>query len=182
MAEHLKSWNDTPTRQAIVDFVGRVTEEGGAATSRSPSGSRCSITTARSGVTWDRQCRRVRHNRGPLVLAQAERHYCHRAPPSVVEIGRSTSLPEVVDDFCFDSLRQLLAAPSSRVEHADGRRGHDCPIRPIAEAGSSFVTPPETPPSSWKEKRRLECCRVACWRTASPILDGTVTLCADAGA
>jgi phosphoglycolate phosphatase-like HAD superfamily hydrolase len=30
MAEHLKSWKDTVTRQAIVDFVGRVTEEGGA--------------------------------------------------------------------------------------------------------------------------------------------------------
>ena len=30
MTEHLQSWNDTPTRQAIVDFVGRVSAEGGA--------------------------------------------------------------------------------------------------------------------------------------------------------
>ncbi len=30
MTEMLESWNDTQTRQAIVEFVGRVTEEGGA--------------------------------------------------------------------------------------------------------------------------------------------------------
>jgi hypothetical protein len=30
MTEQLSSWNDTPTRQAISEFVGRVTEEGGA--------------------------------------------------------------------------------------------------------------------------------------------------------
>src|SRR4051794_40142257 len=30
MAEGLGSWRDTPTRQAIVDFVERVTDEGGA--------------------------------------------------------------------------------------------------------------------------------------------------------
>ena len=29
MGEHLASWNDTPTRAAIVDFVERVTDEGG---------------------------------------------------------------------------------------------------------------------------------------------------------
>jgi hypothetical protein len=49
-------------------------------------------------------------------------------------VVRSTSLPDVVDDFCFDSLRRLLAAASSRVEQADGGLGHDCPIPPDAEA------------------------------------------------
>ena len=29
MSDHLASWNDTPTREAIVDFVERVTTEGG---------------------------------------------------------------------------------------------------------------------------------------------------------
>ena len=29
MGEHLESWNDTPARAAIVDFVERVTTEGG---------------------------------------------------------------------------------------------------------------------------------------------------------
>ena len=29
MSEHLPSWHDTPTRAAIVDFVERVTTEGG---------------------------------------------------------------------------------------------------------------------------------------------------------
>ena len=51
-----------------------------------------------------------------------------------MQLVRSTSLREVVDDFCFDSLRRLLGAPPSRVEHANRGRGHDCPIRPIAEA------------------------------------------------
>jgi hypothetical protein len=49
-------------------------------------------------------------------------------------VVRSTSLPEVVEDFCFDSLRRLLAAASSRVEQADGGLGHDCPIPPRGEA------------------------------------------------
>jgi hypothetical protein len=44
------------------------------------------------------------------------------------------ALPEVVDDFCFDSLRRLLAAASSRVEQAVGGLGHDCPVPPDAEA------------------------------------------------
>ncbi|MGZ4287320.1 MAG: hypothetical protein ACXVHB_23895 [Solirubrobacteraceae bacterium] len=52
----------------------------------------------------------------------------------VARLVRSTSLPEVVDDFCFDSLRRLLAAASLRVEQADGGLGHGCPIPPSAEA------------------------------------------------
>ena len=56
-----------------------------------------------------------------------------RANAALSELVRSISQPEVVDDFCFDSLRRLLAAASWRVEQADGGLGHDCPIPPGAE-------------------------------------------------
>ena len=46
----LDSWNDGPTKSAIVDFVGRVTAEGGRITSRRKRASRSSTTTARCGV------------------------------------------------------------------------------------------------------------------------------------
>ena len=50
MSDALQSWNDTPARQAIVEFVERTTREGGPTTFRPPTGSRCSTTTARSGA------------------------------------------------------------------------------------------------------------------------------------
>ena len=44
-------------------------------------------------------------------------------------------------------------------------RGSGCPG---AEASTRSLGPPETPASSWEEKGCLDCCRVACWRPASP--------------
>jgi hypothetical protein len=42
---------------------------------------------------------------------------------SLLQVVRSTCLPEVVDDFCFDSLRRLLAAASLWVEQLGGGLG-----------------------------------------------------------
>ena len=58
---------------------------------------------------------------------------------------RSTSLPEAVDDFCFNSLRRLLAAATSRVEQADGGLGHGCPIPPEGEALTRSLGPRSLP-------------------------------------
>jgi hypothetical protein len=46
----LPSWNATPTKQAIVEFVGRVTNPAALILSRRPSVSRRSTTMARSGL------------------------------------------------------------------------------------------------------------------------------------
>jgi hypothetical protein len=67
------------------------------------------------------------------------RRLCRPRAPSLPHLVRSTSLAEVVDDYCFDSLRRLLVAASSRVEQADGGLGHDCPIPPIAEARTQRI-------------------------------------------
>jgi hypothetical protein len=62
-------------------------------------------------------------------------------------VVRSTSRPEVVDDFCFDSLRRLLAAASSRAEQADCGLSDDCPIAE-REACTLAIPRSETSPFS----------------------------------
>jgi hypothetical protein len=61
-------------------------------------------------------------------------------------------VPEVVDDFCFDSLRRSLAAVSSRVEQTDGGLGNDCPIPPRGEARRRAISRGETAAASWMQK------------------------------
>ena len=78
-------------------------------------------------------------------------------PGALPRVVPSTSLPEVVDDFCFDSLRRLLAAASWRVEQADGGLGHDCPIPPRAEAPEAESRPPRTSPFSAASDLIMRC-------------------------
>jgi hypothetical protein len=73
----------------------------------------------------------------PFVTIQT----CGRRQVRLLHPVRSTSLPESVDDFCFDSLRRLLAAASPRVEQADGGLGPRLPDPPIAEAWAAPIPP-----------------------------------------
>ena len=82
------------------------------------------LVTSRSRV-HGRDCRNV--------VREQQRSSADEARPELVLVVRSISLPEVVDDFCFGSLRRLRAAPSWRFEQADSGLGHECPIAPGAE-------------------------------------------------
>jgi hypothetical protein len=84
-----------------------------------------------------------RHRR--LVLAERERD---KRGPALRQIVQSTSLPEVVHDFCFNSLRRLLVSASPRVEQADGGLGPRLPDPPIAEAWAAPIPPRVVSPIS----------------------------------
>ena len=85
-----------------------------------------SLAGSKAGSGW-RSCMAPASRQ--TIPSRSER----RGGAELSQLVRSTSLPEVVDDFCFDSLRRLLTAASWRVEQADGGLSYERPMPPRAE-------------------------------------------------